>query len=377
MKVAIAHEWLVRYAGSERVVEQLLLAFPNASLHSILVAASRLPPILRHSTSSFLQRIPGATAHHEWLLPLMPLAWKTKPPVSEVDLLVSSSHACVRSVRVSPSVAHLCYCHTPMRYAWDFDAERSRFPPVVRPLAQIAMTAARPLDRRTAQRVSQFVANSNAVAERILRYYGKQAIVIHPPVDTEFFRPDPSVERDGYLYVGRLVGYKRPDLVVEAFRTLAHRLTVIGDGPLLSALQRRAPSNVTFIPSVSAEELRRHYRSAKALVFPADEDFGIAMAEAQACGTPVIGLSTGGAADIVDHDRTGVLLSEPSLSLVRSAVGRIERSDFDADFTSARARRFSPEAFRTAMVHAARETVDQHRATLRWRSRSRQLGAPK
>lgn len=358
MRVAIAHEWLVRYAGSERVVEQMRLAFPGSSLHSTLVQTEDLPPGLRDSDSSFLQRIPGAADHHEWLLPLMPLAWRTKPPLADVDVVVSSSHACVRSVRIAEGVPHLCYCHAPMRYAWDFEAERERFPAPIRPAAKALMALARPWDRRTAQRVTAFVANSSAVANRIQRFYDRSAQVVHPPVDTEFFTRDASIERDGFLYVGRLVGYKRADLVVEAFRDLPFRLTVIGEGHLGPELRACAPDNVRFLGSVDAKTLRAHYRAAEALVFPADEDFGIAMAEAQACGTPVISLRAGGAMDIVAAGETGLLIDEPTAEAVRAAVHRVHAEPFDSELVSLSAQRFGHTRFQSEIRQAALSVVE-------------------
>ncbi len=350
-RIAIAHEWLVRYAGSERVVEQIRNAFPDAVLRSTIVAPERLPASMHDAESTFLQRIPGAADHHEWLLPLMPLAWHQLAPLDDVDAVVSSSHACVRSVRIAPGIPHLCYCHTPMRYAWDFASEQQRFPRPIRPVARVVMPAVRRWDRRTAQRVTAFVANSSAVAARIRRFYGRSADVIHPPVETDYFTPGTGA-RDGFLYVGRLVGYKRPDLAVECFRDLPHRLTVIGEGHLEAELRATAPPNVTFVSSVSKAELRAHYRAAQALIYPADEDFGITMAEAQACGTPVIGLRAGGALDIVREPETGFLAATADVGALRTLIRRAAVTDFDHDAISAAADRFSAQRFRARMLEA-------------------------
>jgi len=364
-RIAIAHEWLVRYAGSERVVEEIRRAFPASALRASLVARDRVPPALSDADATFLQRIPGAADHHEWLLPLMPLAWRRLDPLDGVDAVVSSSHACVRSIRVAPGIPHLCYCHTPMRYAWDFPAEQRRFPALVRPIARAVMPGVRTWDRRTAQRVTAFVANSSAVAGRIQRFYGRSAEVIHPPVQTDFFTPG-KTDREGFLYVGRLVGYKRADLAVECFRDLPHRLTVIGEGHLDAELRASAPSNVTFIPRVSKAQLREHYRSAQALVYPADEDFGITMAEAQACGTPVIGLKAGGALDIVRDGETGFLADAPSREQIRTLIRRVASAQLDQDHIAASAQRFSTEVFRSSI----RAAVEQLLATSSARGRS-------
>ena len=355
LRVAIAHEWLVRYAGSERCVAEMLEAFPGAELLTTLLEPSAVPAAFRAARPSFLQHLPGATRHHEWLLPLMPLAWRLRPAVGDVDLVISSSHACAKGVRVEHGVPHLCYCHTPMRYAWDFDAERERFPPAARPFARAGMRWFRRWDRKTANRVTRFVANSSAVAERIREAFGREAEVVHPPVRTDFFTP--GGERDDFfLYVGRFVSYKRADLVVEAFARLPdQRLVMVGDGPLGSALVDRATSNVSFVTTVTDDRLRDLYRSARAFVYPADEDFGIAMAEAQSCGTPVIGLATGGATDIVEPGRTGWLLREQSVEELRAAVRRAAAEELDGEAIAVSAQRVSAARFRREITEAATE----------------------
>ncbi|MEX2049355.1 MAG: glycosyltransferase [Gemmatimonadota bacterium] len=353
LRVAIAHEWLVRYAGSERCVAEMLEAFPGAELLTTVLEPSALPAAFRTAQPSLLQHVPGATRHHEWFLPLMPLAWRLRSIVRDVDLVISSSHACAKGVRAERRIPHLCYCHTPMRYAWDFDAERERFPRAVRPLARAGMGWFRRWDRRTSKRVTRFVANSTAVAQRIEQAFGRTAEVIHPPVRTDFFTPGGERE-DFFLYVGRFVTYKRPDLAVEAFAGLPeHRLLMVGDGPLGSALAARATPNVSFLGTLDDDRLRRLYRSARALVYPAEEDFGIAMAEAQACGTPVIGLAAGGATDIVDPGRTGWLLRDQSVEELRAAVRRAAAEELDSDVIARGAQRFAAARFRREIQEAA------------------------
>jgi len=356
MRIAVAHEWLVRYAGSERVVDELLAAFPDAQLLTTMLEPAAVPPRLRSATPSLLQRIPGATRHHEWFLPLMPLAWRLRRPIADVEAVVSSSHACAKAVRVGTGIPHLCYCHTPMRYAWDFESEQSRFPHAIRPAARLGMAWFREWDRRSAGNVDVFVANSTAVRERINSVYGRPAKVIHPPVRTERFTPG-GQRGEAFLYVGRLVPYKRADLVVEAFAGLEQRLVVVGEGQLGPRLKARATSNVTFLGDVEEERLIELYRAARALVFPAEEDFGIAMAEAQACGTPVIGLDRGGARDIVEDGVTGWLVDAPTVEGVREAVRRAAQEELDPAEIRRRAERFSSDRFRTEMVAAVEAMV--------------------
>jgi glycosyltransferase involved in cell wall biosynthesis len=356
VKVAVAHEWLVRYAGSERVVAELLEAFPGSRLLTTVVEPDALPAELGRAEPSFLQRVPGATSHHEWLLPLMPLSWRLREPVDGVDALISSSHACARAARVADGVTHICYCHTPMRYAWDFDAESARFPAAIRPAARAGMAWFRRWDRSTAARVDRFVANSTAVAERIRRFYGREADVVHPPVRTDFFTPGADRE-DWFLYVGRLVSYKRPELVVEAFRGLDSRLVVVGDGHLRERLEREAPANVEFVGERTDDALRDLYRRARALVYPADEDFGIVMAEVQACGTPVIALRRGGALDIVRDGETGWLVDRQDVAEVRRAVERAAVEELDPGTIRRNAERFDAARFRERMRALVAEAV--------------------
>jgi glycosyltransferase involved in cell wall biosynthesis len=357
MRIAVAHDWLIRYAGSERVVVEILQAFPDAELLTTLVNFDALPSALQRARPSLLQRIPSSTRHHEWLLPLMPLAWRLRPPIRGVDAVISSSHACAKAVRVERGIPHLCYCHTPMRYAWDFDGEAARFPRPIRPLARAGMAWFRHWDRATAANVDAFVANSTAVAERIAHAYGRKARVIHPPVRTDYFTPDGERGPD-FLYVGRLVAYKRPDLVVSAFKGLDHRLLVVGEGHLGEEVRRSAPPNVIFLGEVEEAELRSLYRSARALVFLADEDFGIAMAEAQACGTPVIALNRGGARDIVRHGVTGWLLEVPTVRAVQDGVRRAADQELDSQEIRRWAERFGAARFRAELTAAVQEMLE-------------------
>ena len=364
-RVAVAHEWLIRYAGSERVVEELVEAFGVERLLTTVVKPSAIPASLRGASPSFLQRLPGATEHHEWLLPLMPLAWRLRDPIDGVEAVVSSSHACAKAVRVAGGIPHICYCHTPMRYAWDFDSEAERFPPALRLPARASMRLFRRWDRGVADRITRFVANSSAVAERIRRAYGREAEVVFPPVRTEWFTPGEHAERESFLYTGRLVAYKRARLVVEAFRDLPHELVVVGEGQLREELESTAPSNVRFVGTVDEQELRRLYRHAIALVYPAEEDFGIVMAEAQACGTPVVALRRGGALDIVEHGVTGWLIDEQDVgqlrAAIRAAVDAAARGELDSAEIARRAQRFTAARFRGEMRRIVVEAISRPR----------------
>ena len=350
LRVAIAHDWLVSYAGSERCVEELLAMFPDARLLTTVMNPGRIPGALARAEVSLLQRIPGAARHYEKLIPLIPAAWRLRRRVDDVDLVISSSHACAKAVRVAAGIPHLCYCHTPMRYAWEFELERERFPAALRPFVRVLMAAFRRWDRRASARVTEFVANSTDVSRRIADAYGRTAHVVHPPVDTGYFTPG-GTPGDHFVYVGRLVAYKRADLVVEAFRELPHPLKVIGTGPLEGHLRERATPNIDIMGRREDGELRDVLRTARAFVFPAHEDFGITMAESLACGTPVIGLARGGAADIVDSAEAGILIEAPTVEAVRAAVGRIAGgAAAPREELSRRASRFSRARFRDEMA---------------------------
>jgi glycosyltransferase involved in cell wall biosynthesis len=360
LRIVLAHEWLVRHAGSERVLEQMLAEFPQSRVLTTIRKDSNLPPSLRGSEASFLDHLPGIHEHHEWFVPLMPLAWRLRTEIDDVDAVIASSHACASAVRVAVGVPLISYCHTPMRYAWDFESEAARFPAVVRPVARLGMALFRRWDRQTAARVTRFIANSRPVAGRIERFYRREAIVIHPPVRTGYFTPG-DVRGDRFLYVGRLTGYKRPDLVVEAFRDMPYELDVVGEGPLLSALAATAPANVRFHGVVDDDVLLRLYRQTAALVYPVDEDFGIAMAEAQSCGAPVIGLEAGGALDIVEPEVTGWLVARQSVTDVRAAVRRAAEVSLSAEAIRQNALRFSETRFRNELRETVEEVVDAAR----------------
>jgi glycosyltransferase involved in cell wall biosynthesis len=247
-----------------------------------------------------------------------------------------------------------------MRYAWDFASERQRFPTAIRPAARLGMAAFRRWDRRKAGHVDEFVAISRSVAARIERFYDRSAQVIHPPVRTDFFTPG-GQRGDHFLYVGRLVSYKRPDLVLEAFAELPYELVVVGEGRLEPRLRAKATPNVRFAGAVDDTELRELYRSARALVFPGEEDFGIVMVEALACGTPVIALGRGGAVDIVEPGVSGWLLERQAVDELRAAVRRAAGEELDREELRRRAKAFGEARFRREIKAAVEELVSARR----------------
>jgi glycosyltransferase involved in cell wall biosynthesis len=354
IRVAVIHEWLTSYVGSEKVLEQILNLYPEADL---FVVVDFLPPDQRAFLSgrtpktTFIQRLPGARRRFRSYLPLMPLAIE-QFALKGYDLVISSSHAVAKGAITGPDQLHICYCHSPIRYAWDLQSQylkESGLESGVRSwLVRLMLHYLRIWDCRTAHGVDEFIANSHFIAKRVRKVYGRGARVIHPPVDTSFFTPAARKE-DYYLAASRFVAYKRMDIVVEAFRSLPdRRLIVIGDGPEFAKCARMAPANVTLLGHQSGDILRHHMQSARAFLFAAEEDFGIAPVEAQACGTPVICYGRGGVLDSVIDGVTGVYFPDQSAESLASAVRKFESLAFSAITIRNNAERFAPGVFRQA-----------------------------
>lgn len=323
MRAALVHDWLTGMRGGENVLEALAALLPNAPIHTLFHFPGTVSPALeaREIRTSFVQKMPWIEAKYRWYLPLFPAAIEDFD-LGEFDLVVSSSHCVAKGVIPPPGAFHLCYCHTPMRYAWD--QEHAYFPKrrgVISRLRAAALSRLRTWDAASATRVDLFVANSRFVAERIRRYYGRDAEVVHPPVDVDFFRPASQEETTGYeqggsgwgkpyaLAVSALAPYKRMDLAIAACARLGLELRIVGTGPEESRLRALAAESrfpVRFLGRVPPEALRDLYRGAVCFVQPGIEDFGIAAAEAQACGTPVVAAGRGGALDIVTDQETGI-----------------------------------------------------------------------
>ena len=320
---ALVHDWLTGMRGGEKVLESLSDLFPAAPIYTLFHLPGTVSEKLEgHPVhTSFLQRAPGIRRHYRRYLPLFPAAIESFD-LGDHDLLVSTSHCVAKGAIPAPDAAHVCYCHTPMRYAWD--QEHAYFPRRRGPVARarnLVLTGLRSWDVATAPRVDVFVANSSFVARRIRRYYGRDAEVIPPPVDTRFFTPDPgNTAAEGDLPTGppapsepyaiavsALVPYKRIDLACAACTAAGLPLVVVGTGPDLDRLRRTADPAHRFLGRVKGDELRRLYRGAVCFVQPAVEDFGIAAVEALACGTPVVARARGGVLDIVEDGEHGVL----------------------------------------------------------------------
>jgi len=363
MRVAIVHEWLDTYAGSERVLEQLLLAWPEADLFVVcdfLAEAERGFLGGRRPRTSFIQRLPFARRHFRLYLPLMPLAIE-QFDLAGYDLVLSSSHAVAKGVLTGPGQLHVSYIHSPMRYAWDLQhqylRESGRDRGLSGALTRWILHRLRIWDRASAAGVDVLVANSSYIAERIRKVWRRESVVVHPPVAVHRFtlRRD---KQDYYLVASRMVPYKRVELVTAAFRRMPRRrLVVIGDGPNMKAVREAAAgaANIAFLGRVSQPELIDRMQGARASLHAAEEDFGIAIVEAQACGTPMIAYGRGGALDIVRappaNDPTGVFFADQTPESIIDAVERFEAlgGAITPEACRANAMRFGEAVFRDAM----------------------------
>jgi glycosyltransferase involved in cell wall biosynthesis len=349
-RVAIVHEWLTVPGGSEKVVMALLDLFPDATLFTSIYNPDPWPDQITRRTvnASFLNSIPRARTNYPKLLPLMDRAFRSFD-LSGFDLVISSNHACAKNVRVPADVPHICYCHTPMRYAWDptfLDGEGLNRP------TRLAFEALAPHLRRRDRAAAQLpggpdviIANSHFVADRIKRYWNRDAQVMHPPVQVASLLQRSRAPADYYLFLGRLVPYKRADLAVTACAALDRPLKVVGGGRAMAAVKAAAGPRSEFLGHVSDAELPALLAGARALLFPGEEDFGIVPVEAQAAGVPVVAYGSGGARDSVIDGVTGVLFDESTPASLQAAIERFEGLHLRDEALREQAARFSPDRF--------------------------------
>jgi glycosyltransferase involved in cell wall biosynthesis len=356
-RVVLVHDWLTGMRGGEKCLEPLARRWPAARLLTLLHKRDSVSSDIEQLDirPSILNRLPRVDRYYRYLLPLMPFAagWS----VRDADLVMSLSHCVAKSARPPAGVPHVCYCFTPMRYAWHMKDSYFRKVGLLGRMKAAAigtlLGAIRDWDRRTADRVTHFIAISRTVQDRIRECYGRESVVIYPPVDTEFYTPAPIPREDFYLVVSALAPYKRFDLAIDACRKLGKKLIVIGSGQDAKKLQAAAGPGITFLGWQSDEAIRDHLRRAKALLFPGEEDFGIVPLEAQACGCPVIAFGRGGATETVRglnvaSEPTGVFFEEQTPDAVAAAIEEFERN----------ADRFDPRAARRQAVLFRKERFE-------------------
>lgn len=375
-RIAICHEWLTEYAGSERVLEQMLACYPDADIFSMV---DFLPEgkrgFIRNKpvTTSFIQKFPFAQKKYRQYLPFMPLAVE-QFDLSKYDLIISSSHAVAKGVLTGPDQLHLCMCYSPMRYAWDLQHQYIRESNLQTGLkgwiAKYLLHRIRIWDYRTVHGVDKFIAISKFIGRRIRKVYGRDSFVIYPPVDTAAFTMVANKD-DFYLTASRMVPYKKIDLIVEAFSKMPEkRLVVIGDGPDFKKIQAKAGKNIEFLGYQTFEVLKDHMQRAKAFVFAAEEDFGIAPLEAQACGTPVIAYGKGGALETIiglgGGDPTGIFFYKQEEAAIIKAVREFEDGLGAISAMNCRknAERFSIDAFKGNFTEFVESEYAAWRSTL-------------
>ena len=346
LRVVLCHDWLTGMRGGERVLEILCEAFPSAPVMTLIHNREAISETInRHPIhTSFLQNVPGVMPHYRNLLPLFPAAIRSlKPPPA--DLMISTSHCVAKSLKPAPGTAHLCYCFTPMRYAWTFFDEyfgRSRAKRLaVRPL----LAWLRRWDKHTAGGVDRFVAISDHVRQRINRFYDREADIVFPPVDTGRCTPGTEAPGSFDLLVSALVPYKRVDLAVKAYGQLGYPLKVVGVGGELAHLREQAGPHIEFLEWQSDEAVLTLYRTCRQLIFPGEEDFGIVPLEAQSCGKPVVAYGCGGALETVKADQTGVFFAEQTETSLLGAVERCASLPWDPALIRQHAESFSNQHF--------------------------------
>jgi len=348
-RVVLVHDWLTGQRGGEKVLEVLAEIFPHAPIYTLFhFQGSQVDEIeKREIKTSFIQQLPFLRKNYRYYLPLFPLATELFN-LCDYDFIISSSHCVVKGVIPHPEALHVCYIHSPMRYTWNqyfsyFSADklslfsRLLIPPVVHYL--------RLWDESTSSRVNCFIANSNNVAKRVERYYRRDAEVIHPPVDAEFFQPGDTQE-DYYLIVSALVPYKRIDLAVEAFNQSGVPLKIVGSGPDFKKLKKSAKPNVEFHGSLNPDNLLLAYQRARALILPGEEDFGITSLEAQACGIPVIAYGGGGARESVIPGKTGLFFPELKVNSLLAVLDKFKSMEFNKTIIRENAVMFSRQTFK-------------------------------
>ena len=347
MKTALVHYWLVKHRGGEKVLCELAEMFPDADLFTHVYIPEAVPEAIRRMKvrTTWINRLPKAGKLYRSYFPLMPLALRALD-LTGYDLILSTESGPAKGIRRPPGAVHICYCFTPMRYLWDMSGDYFQKAPWHKKLGmKLLLPALRKWDLWSATQVDHFVADSQFVAERIRRIYGRDANVIYPPVNIEHFQALERDPQDFYLFFGQLTDYKRADIAIEAFNRMGIRLVVAGGGECFQALEKLAGPTVEFLGRISDEKRDELYSQAKALIFPGIEDFGMVPVEAQAAGCPIIAFRGGGALETVRENETGIFFNEQAADSLAGAVERFDSMTFDEAACRANASKFSAERF--------------------------------
>ena len=349
MKIALVHDYLVQYGGAERVLECFLELFPYAPVYTLIYDKETMHGVFegKNIHTSYLQKIPFAQKQHRLFPPLMPSAIE-QFDFSKYDIVLSDSSSYAKGIITNPETLHICYMHTPMRYAWD-DCQKYTsdfsFPRLVRALVPFPMNYIRIWDKVSADRVDKFIANSNFVSKRIQKYYRKDSIVIHPPVNVDKFYVSHEV-KDYYLMVSRLIAYKRHDIAIQAFNKLKLPLKIIGRGPEMKRLKKMAGPTIEFLGRVPDEELPKYYAQCKAFIFPQEEDFGIVAIEAMASGRPIIAYDGGDIPEHLEEEKMGIFFKHQTPQDIIEAIKKFQNKKFDSEYIRQKSLKFDREAFK-------------------------------
>ena len=370
MRIAIVHDYLAQHGGAERVVEAMHELWPDAPIYTSIYDAEAMPPVYRQMDirTSFLQNFPLAPTnrHYKKFLPFYPMAFE-KLDLRDFDLVLSHTTTFAKGVLTGPKTCHICYCHTPSRFAWRYQEyiEDGKFSRLERRMIIPFIHHLRTWDYVAAQRPDYFFANSYNIAQRILKYYGRSSDVLYPPVDTKRFVVSPNPRADYYLVVGRLIPYKRVDLAVQACTKLGLPLKIVGAGPDQDRLKQMAGPTVEFLGRRSDEDVTELLTHCKAFFFPGEEDFGIAPVEAMASGRPVIALKAGGAIETVIEGKTGVFFDSPNVESVIGAIERLDTLVLDPSCIRSHAELFDTSAFHRRLELLVKTRFAEHQERYR------------
>jgi glycosyltransferase involved in cell wall biosynthesis len=352
VKIAIVHDYFIQLGGAEKVAEELHRMFPGSTMITTVDIHGRA------SVKSWMQRLPINQNNHRLFFPLFPLAVETLD-LREYDLIISSTSGYAKGIRKRSDAIHVCYCHTPMRWVWRYDdySERESFGRATRMMLRPILNLLKKWDTVAATRPDYYIANSAVVADRIRRFYGRESVVIPPPIDTDRFAGQ-TEEGDYYLILSRLTHYKRLDLAVEACRELDRRLVVIGDGPARPDLERLAGPRTEFLGRADDKVVSAYARNCRALIFPGEEDFGMTPLEINAAGRPVVAFRRGGAVETVVEGETGVFFDAQTPLSVASAIVDLEARAWNPDIMRAHAMKFSRNVFAGSVTSLISDILD-------------------
>lgn len=376
IKLAIVHDWLTNMGGAENVISYFMDIYKEAPIYTSMCIRENLCDAFQKADirTSFLQKnVKGTKINHQKYFPFMPMAFESFD-LNEYDMVLSSSTSCAKGVITNPATMHICYCNSPMRYCWEFYYEYTANMGtglksiIKKKFVKYFINYMRIWDVASSNRVDYFIGNSQNVANRIWKHYRREATVIYPPADTEYFKPVDKDE-DYFLCVSRLVPYKRVDLVVEVFNELGLPLVVIGGGSELEKIKAMAKDNIKVMGRQPNEVIKEHYAKCRAFIFPGEEDFGITPVEAQASGRPVIAYGKGGALETVVDGQTGLFFKEQTTESLKDAVMKFEKMSFDKKVIRAHAEEFGIDIFKNKIKNFVDEKYNEFKNTKHWEVR--------